>query len=115
MAVLYILLVVIAFMGGLIAGAKLMLNHCRKERGQIKTRRRLNKIDKILIIIGITTIAFVCTILYLFSKYQLIPDSLVVGYFAAVFGEVSICGWIKSSAEKNKKNLEDLENESNII
>lgn len=85
-------------------GACMMLKHCRKERGN--NNPIFNKIDKILIIVGMTAVLFICTMIYLFTKYQSVPDSLIAGFFAAVFGEVSICGWVKSSVEKSKNREE---------
>ena len=81
-------------------------------RDKKKNKKKMNKIDKILICVLLTTVLFIVAMIYLYVKFQSVPDSLVVGYFGAVFGEVSICGVIKSKIEKNKDSkAESLESE----
>lgn len=102
---MFVLICAAAVLLGMIVGGWMMLAHCRKERGQI--RKKLNKIDVILILVGMSTIVFIGVMITLFIIKDAVPDSLIAGYFAAVFGEVSICGWIKNSVEKNKGEKED--------
>ena len=56
--------------------------------------------DRILVLIGITTVIFITVMIWLFYRFQSIPDQLVICYFAAVFGECGIMGWIKTTKEK---------------
>ncbi len=103
---MWILIFLAGFVIGSLTGAWTMLIRCRKERGQIP--KKLNKIDVTLILVGITTVIFIAVMIWLYIKTGAVPDSLVAGYFAAVFGEVSICGWIKNIKEKAKKVEEEL-------
>lgn len=56
----------------------------------------------ILIIIGITLLAFTIAIMNLFKQYGTIPDTLVSCVFAVLGGECGVMGWIKTTKDKNK-------------
>lgn len=83
---------------------------------QKKTKRQAKKkmgtIDKILLIIFICLVIFVVKMIQLFEAYGMVPDTLITCVFAAVVGEVSITGWIKTTKERHqdrKWQLEDQE------
>lgn len=58
--------------------------------------------NKILAMLGITTVIFmtVCFGFIWFGK--VIPDSLIYSYFSAIGTEGFIMGWIKTNKEKGK-------------
>ena len=97
---------IILFAAGLVTGGSAMLCHCRNGRrraGRAKAAKKgPNKMDIVLIVMAVATVAFVAAMVWLFDRHRQIPETLAVSWFAAVAGEVSICGWIKSAKEKNK-------------
>ena len=62
--------------------------------------RRMKTMDRILVIIGITTVAFLAVMIWLFYRFQAVPDTLIGCYFAFIGGECGIMGWIKNVKEK---------------
>jgi len=104
------LIISIVFATGLTTGMIVMLRHCRKERVLVDKQNRLNKIDKILLLLLIATMLFVGWMVFLYHYHQSIPEPLVYCFFLALFGELSICGIVKNLNEKNKSgNIEELE------
>jgi hypothetical protein len=76
-------------------------------RGQPAKRKkslvdRIGTMNLILIIIGITLLAFTIAIMNLFKQYGTIPDTLVSCVFAVLGGECGVMGWIKTTKDKNK-------------
>ena len=53
--------------------------------------------NKILILIGITTVIFIGVVLGFVWYGKLVPDSLIYSYFAAIGTEGFIMGWIKNA------------------
>lgn len=66
----------------------------------------MGTMNKILLIIAITTVVFIsiCFIFVWFDK--VIPDSLIISYFGAIGTEGVIMGWIKNVKEKEKNKNE---------
>ena len=58
--------------------------------------------NKILIILGITTFMFMAVCFYFIWHNRLIPDSLIYSYFSAIGAEGFIMGWIKTNKIKDK-------------
>lgn len=69
----------------------------------------MNKIDKILALVGALTLLFIIVMIAVFCRHGAVPDSLVVGVFGLVGGEAGICGWIKSSKERKRERRYELE------
>ncbi len=65
----------------------------------------MNTMDKVLIFLGILITAFTISMIWLFNKYMMVPDSLIVAVFAAVTGEL---GWM-SMIQKNKDRKQERE------
>lgn len=63
--------------------------------------------NRILILLGITTLVFiaVCLCFVWFGKF--VPDSLIYSYFAAIGTEGFVMGWIKNVKEKNGNDKSD--------
>lgn len=66
----------------------------------------------VLILVGISLLAFTIAMIQIFREYGSIPDTLITCVFATLGGECGVMGWIKTTKEKNqdlKKQLEDRE------
>ena len=64
----------------------------------------------ILIIVGISLLAFTIEMIRLFKETGMVPDTLVTCVFAALGGECGIMGWIKTSKERHKEHKWEVEN-----
>ena len=53
--------------------------------------------NKILILLGITTVIFIAVVFGFVWYGKLVPDSLIYSYFAAIGTEGFIMGWIKNA------------------
>lgn len=76
---------------------------------QGKTKSRINKIDVFLITILIVTVIFIAAMVWLFVRFQSVPDTLITGFFALIGGECGILGLIKSAKEKAQARKWELE------
>lgn len=68
----------------------------KKEKKQIKT------MDVILVIVGISLLAFTVCMIKTFREYGAIPDTLCTCVFGALAGECGIMGWIKTCKERRR-------------
>lgn len=71
----------------------------------------MKTMDLILVIIGVLTIVFTITMIWLFYTRYAVPDTLITCFFAAVTGECGFMGWIKTAKENNKTRRWQLEDE----
>lgn len=62
--------------------------------------------NKILILIGITSIIFITVCLVFAWNNKTVPDSLIYSYFGAIGAEGFIMGWIKNVKRKGGKENE---------
>ena len=67
----------------------------------------MNTMNKILVILGITTLSFMALCFYFIWHNRLIPDSLIYSYFSAIGAEGFIMGWIKTVKTKGEKKDEN--------
>jgi len=58
--------------------------------------------NKILVILGITTLSFMALCFYFIWHDRVLPDSLIYSYFSAIGAEGFIMGWIKTNKIKDK-------------
>lgn len=79
-------------------------------RRKRRTRRKAKTCDIALIIVLLLAIIFTSVTIWLFVKYQSIPDTLVTCVFAALFGELGCLTYIKKLKE-NRTNSESVEEE----
>ena len=56
--------------------------------------------NKILILLGITTVIFIGMVFGFVWYGKIVPDSLIYSYFAAIGTEGFIMGWIKNVNSK---------------
>lgn len=62
----------------------------------------MGTMNKILALLGITTVIFIA-VCFVFVWYdKMVPDALIVSYFGALGAEGTVMGWIKNVKEKKK-------------
>lgn len=69
--------------------------------------------NKILILLGITTVIFIGVVFGFVWYGRVVPDSLIYSYFAAIGTEGFIMGWIKNAkcrVQNGKLKDGDIEN-----
>ncbi len=67
----------------------------------------MGTMNKILALIGITTLIFI-TVCFVFSwNSKTVPDSLIIGFFGAIGAEGFIMGWIKNVKQKKGGNVDE--------
>lgn len=72
----------------------------------------MKTMDVILIIVAVLVIAFTVTMILVFLKYAMVPDTLITCFYAAMASECGIMGWIKTAKVRNQEREwmeEDLE------
>ena len=67
--------------------------------------------DIILIIIGLTTLLFTLTMIWIYLLTGGIPDTLCTCFFVACTGECGFMGWIKAAKVRYQEHEWQLENE----
>lgn len=76
-----------------------------------KQKKKRHTSNIILVILGLFILIFTGLCMWLFYKFQSIPDTLITAVFGAVFGEAGVMGLIKIFKTKY---LESEENENGI-
>lgn len=66
-------------------------------------RSGLGAMNIILIIVGVSLLAFTITMIWIFKVYGAVPDTLITCVFATLGGECGIMGWIKTTKDRNKE------------
>ncbi len=66
-------------------------------------KAKIGAMDVILIIVGISLLAFTVSMIITFKQQGAVPDTLVTCVFATLGGECGIMGWIKTSKERTKR------------
>lgn len=90
----------------------------RKNEDAEKPSKSIGTMNLILIIVGVSLVAFTVKMISLFELYGTVPDTLITCVFTALAGECGIMGWIKTTKEKNKDRkwlLEDRKQEKEDI
>lgn len=77
-------------------------------------RKPVGTMNAILIIVGVSMLAFTVTMIWLFRSYMAVPDTLITCVFAVLGGECGIMGWIKTTKEKNRERKWQLEDEKRM-
>jgi len=67
----------------------------------------MGTMNKILIILGITTLIFITVCFGFVWHGKIVPDALIYSYFSAVGCEGFIMGWIKNVKTKGGKDNEN--------
>lgn len=80
-------------------------------------KKKIRTMDLVLIVVAISLVAFTICMIHIFKTQGFIPDTLVTCVFATLGGECGVCGWIKTTKERNQQRewqLEDREYEKEI-
>ena len=67
----------------------------------------MGTMNKILILLGVTTLTFVCACMLFSWHEKTVPDSLIYSYFGAIGTEGIVMGWIKNVREKTATKFSD--------
>lgn len=67
----------------------------------------MSTMNRILILLGITTVIFMAVCFYFIWHGRLLPDSLIYSYFSAIGAEGFIMGWIKTVKTKGENKDEN--------
>lgn len=80
-------------------------------RRKRRAKPKMKTSDMALVIVLTLAIIFTTVMVWLFVKYQSIPDTLVTCVFAALFGELGCLTYIKKLKEKRPYSEEETEAE----
>ena len=69
--------------------------------------KKLNTLDKILLIVAIFDAIFVISMIILFCVFQGVPDTLIVAVMGATFGECGCCSYIWKNKQLRKGDRSD--------
>lgn len=67
---------------------------------------KIGTLNLILIIVGVFFLWFNWEMLEIFKEKDAIPETYACAVVTATIGECGICGWIKTTKEKNKEKEE---------
>lgn len=74
-----------------------------RERPSQKEKTRIGTMDVILVVVGVSLLAFTVAMIWIFREYGAIPDTLVTCVFAALGGECGVMGWIKTTKDRSRE------------
>ena len=74
-----------------------------KHQRPARSGNHLGVMDVILIIVGISLLAFTITMVRIYRECGGVPDTLVSCVFATLGGECGFMGWIKTTKDRNKE------------
>lgn len=77
--------------------------------GKQRERRSVGVMNVILVIVGISLLAFTVAMIWLFTIYGAVPDTLVTCVFATLGGECGIMGWIKTTKDRARERKWEVE------
>lgn len=72
-------------------------------------KKGVKTMDLILVIVGVLLISFTITMIVMFVKYGVIPDTLCTCVFAALGGECGVMGWIRTTKDRQRDRSYELE------
>lgn len=70
--------------------------------------KKIHTMDVILIVIAVALLAFTVEMIELFKQTGMVPDTLITCVFAALGGECGAMAWIKTSKERKKERIWEL-------
>ena len=65
-------------------------------------KKGMSTMKKSLLLVFLTTLAFIVTCFYFFWNNRIVSDSFIYGYFGLITGECGFLGWIKSGQERKE-------------
>lgn len=76
-----------------------------------QSKPKPNKMDIILLIVGVILLSFTVTMIIIYVKTGSVPDTLITCVFAALGGECGAMAWIKTAKERRQERKWQLEDE----
>ena len=73
--------------------------------------KKIRTMDRILIIIAVAVTMFTACMIWLFYKFQSVPDALIVSFYGLCGIECGAMAWIKNKKAELEKMLEDLKDD----
>ena len=81
------------------------------KRPKSRRKKKITKMDVILIIIAVVLLAFTVTMIIIYINVGSVPDTLVTCVFAALGGECGAMAWIKTTKERKQEREWQIEDE----
>lgn len=75
----------------------------------MKKKKQVRTMDVVLVVIAVFLLVFIGIMLWLYHRTGGIPDTLCTCVFAACGGECGVMGWIKTTKERQRDRLYELE------
>ena len=72
--------------------------------------KKINGLTKALLFVALFDLIFTIVMIYLFFKFQSVPDSLIMAVFAATIGETSATALIRKAKLQKEGELDELDN-----
>ena len=68
-----------------------------------RTKPRIGTMNLILVLVGVTLLAYTVTVLIMTAHYITVPSELTVAVFGVCGGECGIMGWIKTTKDRQQE------------
>ena len=81
------------------------------KRPKSRRKKKITKMDVILIIIAVVLLAFTVTMIIIYINVGSVPDTLVTCVFATLGGECGAMAWIKTTKERKQEREWQIEDE----
>lgn len=70
---------------------------------ETEKKKRIGAMDLILLIVFLCLVSFTITMIWLFTMFGSVPDTLVTCVYATLGGECGIMGWIKTTKDRTRE------------
>ncbi len=77
------------------------------KQSQPRRKAEIGAMNVILIIVGISLLAFTVAMMNTFNRLGAVPDTLITCVYATLGGECGVMGWIKTSKDRNRTRREN--------
>lgn len=79
----------------------------KDKQSRPREKAKIGAMDIILIIVGISLLAFTVAMMVTFNRLGAVPDTLITCVYATLGGECGVMGWIKTSKDRNRTRREN--------
>lgn len=79
----------------------------KDKQSRPREKAKIGAMDIILIIVGISLLAFTVAMMITFNRLGAVPDTLITCVYATLGGECGVMGWIKTSKDRNRTRREN--------
>ena len=92
-----------------------ILHNNKKKKGRTadsaEDKKKIGTMDIILVIIGVSALAFTVVMIWIFTVHDSVPDTLITCFFAFIGGECGAMALIKTAKERRQERKWQLEDE----